>query len=49
MTLPVNEPTDAGLPDEAKLVSVQDALLKLKLVLAPSVSVTGLVMLVTEI
>lgn len=49
MTLPAIEPKLAGLPDVPELVSVQVPVVRLKFVLAASVSVTGLEMLVTEI
>jgi hypothetical protein len=49
MTLPAKLPKLAGLPEVAELVSVQVPLDKLKFVLAASVSVTGEVMLVTEV
>lgn len=49
MTLPDSVPKLAGFPDVAELVSVQVPLATLKLLLAASVSVTGVAMLVTEI
>lgn len=48
MTLPASVPKLAGLPVVPEFVSVQLPLDKLKLVLAASVSVTGLRMVVTE-
>lgn len=44
MVLPDNVPKLAGLPDVPELVSVQVPLLRLKLVLADSVKVTGVVL-----
>jgi hypothetical protein len=49
MMLPAKLPKLAGLPEVAELVSVQVPLDKLKFVLTASVSVTGEVMLVTEV
>lgn len=49
MTLPAIEPKLAGLPDVPALVSVHVPVVRLKLLLAASVRVTGLRMLVTEI
>ena len=48
ITLPAIEPKLAGLPDVPELVSVHVPVDRLKLVLAASVSVTGLRILVTE-
>ena len=48
MTLPAIEPKLAGFPDVPALVSVQVPPVRLKLLLAASVSVTGLLMLVTD-
>jgi hypothetical protein len=49
MTLPAKLPKLAGFPEVAELVSVQVPLDKLKLVLAASVNVTGVVMFVTDV
>jgi hypothetical protein len=48
-TLPARDPKLAGFPDVAALLSKQVAVDKLKLLLAVSVNVTGVLMLVTEI
>lgn len=48
ITLPANVPKAAGFPDVAALVSVHMAAERSKLLLAASVSVTGVVMLVTD-
>ena len=48
MVLPASVPKLAGLPDVPALVSVHVPLTKLKLAFPPSVRVTGLTMLVTE-
>lgn len=49
MTLPEIVPKLAGFPDVPELVSVQVPVVRLKFVLAASVSVTGLEILVTDI
>jgi hypothetical protein len=49
MVLPASVPKLTGFPEVPALVSVQVPLERLKLLLAASVSVTGLPMLVTEI
>ena len=47
ITLPASVPKLAGFPEVAALVSMQTPLLRLKLLFAASVNVTGLRMLVT--
>ena len=48
IVLPASEPKLAGLPEVPALVSVQVAVDRLKLLLAASVSVTGLSIFVTD-